>query len=87
MITIFTRKNPPCHFCENAKAYLHTNQIPHREIVVGEGGTISLERFKADYPEARTFPYVINGYQQTIGGFRELKELMEDTARSKLLLE
>jgi len=86
MITVYTRKTPPCSFCENAKAFLHMNSIPHREVIVGDGGQMSLARFKEDFPTVKSFPYVINGMQEEVGGYNELKALFEETARNKLLL-
>lgn len=70
MIKLYTRNEPPCSYCEAAKTLLKVKNIEHEIIVVGED--ITKEELKETFPNARTFPVVLDG-SDYVGGFKELK--------------
>jgi len=70
LIKIYTRNNPPCSYCEAAKTLLKTKKIEHEIVVVGED--ITKEQLIETFPNARTFPIVLED-NKFIGGYTELK--------------
>jgi len=70
-ITIYTRKDPFCMQCEQAKSMLQYYGIDYKDIVIGED--ISKFQFKMKYPFIDTVPAVFFG-EQYIGGAQELSE-------------
>lgn len=68
-IVIFTRSQPSCEFCSQAKALLVTNGYGYSELdVVNMAHRVTM---KATLPQARTVPQiVVNDHH--IGGYLEL---------------
>tara|TARA_B100001778_G_scaffold78978_1_gene63775 strand:+ start:335 stop:601 length:267 start_codon:yes stop_codon:yes gene_type:complete len=70
-ITIYTRKDPFCMHCEQAKSMLQYYGIDYKDIVIGED--ISKFQFKSKYPFIDTVPAIF--FDETyIGGAQELSE-------------
>ena len=73
MITIYTKNEPPCSYCEQAKNLLRQKQVEHKVLTVGED--VTKEEMLNIVPNARTFPVVLdNG--NFVGGLKELKEYL-----------
>ena len=73
MITIYTKNEPPCSYCEQAKNLLRQKQVEHKVLTVGED--VTKEEMLNIVPNARTFPVVLdNGI--FVGGLKELKEYL-----------
>lgn len=67
---MYTRTNPPCPYCEQAKKLADSKNISYVNIDIGRD--ISIDKFMEKYPNARTVPLVIiDG--DIIGGFSEFK--------------
>jgi len=73
VITIYTRNEPPCSYCEQAKNLLRQKQVEHKILVVGEDVTKE-DMFKA-VPNARSFPVILDN-SDFVGGLKELKEYL-----------
>lgn len=66
-----------CPYCDQAKALLTQRGIKYEERKIGDGFT--REELLEAVPTARTVPQIIiNG--NTIGGFIELRDYLENTA-------
>lgn len=66
-----------CPYCDQAKALLTQRGIKYEERKIGDGYT--REELLEAVPTARTVPQIIiNG--NTIGGFTELRDYLENTA-------
>lgn len=74
MYTIYSREEPPCLFCMAAKRLLTDKGEAFENLVIGE--TITLDDFKAKFPDQRTVPLIFKG-DKKIGGYDELKKHME----------
>lgn len=73
-ITMYTRINPPCSYCEGAKLFLQDNGQVYEEIIIGKH--IMMEEFVETHPDVRTIPLVIiDGVK--VGGYAELKKHFE----------
>jgi len=73
VITIYTKNEPPCSYCEQAKNLLRQKQVEHKVLTVGED--VTKEEMLNIVPNARTFPVVLdNG--NFVGGLKELKEYL-----------
>jgi len=70
MITIYSRSNPPCMYCEKAKNLVKTKGVEHEIKTVGEDLTV--EELREMFPNARTFPIVLEDGNM-IGGCNELE--------------
>jgi glutaredoxin 3 len=69
-LVMYTRTNPPCPFCQQAKALAKAKGIDYTNIDIGTD--ISREEFQNKFPSARTVPLIlIDG--EVIGGFNEFK--------------
>lgn len=75
MIKLYTRNTPPCSYCEAAKTLLKVKNIEYETVVVGPDGDMTKEALLEMFPNARTFPVVMND-GQLIGGFKELKNFV-----------
>lgn len=72
-VVLYTRRDPVCSFCENAKKLLTEKKISYTEYVIPDD--IELEAVKEAYPNAKKVPVVvING--QWIGGYAELQQML-----------
>lgn len=49
---------PHCPACDKLKADYKRKNLPYQEIVIGRD--ISVEDFKATYPDVRTVPFVVD---------------------------
>lgn len=68
-VLIYTRSSPPCTYCVRAKKLLASKDIGYTETDIGPD--MSLEDFKATFPEVRTLPLIIiDGVK--IGGYDQL---------------
>ena len=72
--TIYSRKD--CPWCENAKNLCKVKGHSYTEVVIGED--ISVENFKAKYPDVRTVPYITMN-ESVIGGYLQLEEFLNQT--------
>ena len=73
-ITIYTREDPPCPYCEGAKLVCSTKGYDFNTIVIGRD--IQKEEFLEMYPGQRTVPLVMvteDGFTEKIGGYAEFK--------------
>jgi glutaredoxin 3 len=67
VITIYTKNEPPCSYCEQAKNLLRQKQVEHKVLTVGED--VTKEEMLNIVPNARTFPVVLdNG--NFVGGLK-----------------
>ena len=83
MIKMYTRNSPPCSYCEAAKTLLKVKGIEHEITVVGED--ITKEQLLEMFPNARTFPVVLDD-NTYIGGFAELRNWVYSRDMSGLTL-
>jgi len=74
IIEIYTRKSPPCTYCEAAKMLLDNKGQDYVEYVVGVD--ITRERLIEAFPESKTFPVVCVD-NKPIGGFEQLKTFLD----------
>ena len=70
-VTMYTRNDPPCNFCDQAKTMLQYYGIEYNNIVIGED--ISRLQFIDKYPQIKTVPAVFFG-NEYIGGQEELSK-------------
>lgn len=68
-VTMYTRNDPPCGFCEQAKSMLAYYGVEYNNIVIGED--ISRDDFLNKYPNIKTVPAIFFG-KEYIGGHDEL---------------
>jgi glutaredoxin len=85
MIKLYTRTSPPCSYCEAAKTLLKVKNVEHEVVVVGEGGSMSKEQLLEMFPNARTFPVVMDG-STYVGGFNELKTYVQNKELGEMSL-
>lgn len=77
-IEIYSRQNPPCPFCINAKKWLEAKNLPYTNYDVNEGDNRDQLNARLGQ-EARTVPQIfIDG--QLIGGYTDL--VASDFAKS-----
>ena len=70
-VIMYTRKEPYCYYCDEAKKMLKYYGVEYENIVIGED--ISRYKFLMDFPNVKTVPAVF--FDETyIGGLKELKE-------------
>jgi len=70
-VTMYTRKEPYCYYCDEAKKMLDYYGVKFKNIIIGED--ISRYKFLMDFPNIKTIPAVF--FDETyIGGLEELKE-------------
>ena len=70
-VTMYTRKEPYCYYCDEAKKMLDYYGVKFKNIIIGED--ISRYKFLMDFPNVKTVPAVF--FDETyIGGLKELKE-------------
>ena len=63
-----------CIYCDKAKRLLKEKNIEYSEIKIGiEENDMDINDFKTRFPEAKTFPYIINN-NEVIGTFNNLQE-------------
>jgi glutaredoxin len=79
MITIYSLDN--CGYCKVAKELLKFKKVEYTEIKVPDN--MSSRDFVIKYPTVKSFPYIINGTSEKIGGFSDLQEWL--LAREKKL--
>ncbi len=70
-ITMYTRNDPPCAYCERAKSMLSYYNIEYNNKVIGED--ISRDDFVKKYPEIKTVPAIFFD-DKFIGGALELEK-------------
>ncbi len=70
-ITIYTRKDPPCAYCERAKALMDYYGVDFDNKIIGEN--ISREEFIDQFPNIKTIPAVFFD-DKFIGGYQELEK-------------
>ena len=70
-VTVYTRNDPPCGYCDQAKTMLQYYGIEYNNIVIGED--ISRLQFIDKYPQIKTVPAVFFG-NEYIGGQEELSK-------------
>ena len=68
-VTMYTRNDPPCGFCEQAKSMLAYYGVEYNNIVIGKD--ISRDDFLNKYPNIKTVPAIFFG-KEYIGGHDEL---------------
>jgi glutaredoxin len=85
MIKLYTRTSPPCSYCEAAKTLLKVKNVEHEVVVVGEGGSMSKEQLLEMFPNARTFPVVMDE-STYVGGFNELKTYIQNKELGEMSL-
>lgn len=67
-VIMYTRTNPPCPFCLQAKQLAKSKNIDFTNIDIGVD--ITREEFQVKFPSARTVPLIlVDGV--AIGGFSE----------------
>lgn len=74
-VTLYTRKEPHCVFCERAMATLDRHGVEYNNMVIGKD--ISRIKFMEDFPNIRTIPAVFFG-EEFIGGFNELENRIKE---------
>jgi glutaredoxin len=75
IVELYTRKSPPCAFCQNAKVLLKSKDIEYSEYVVGED--LDVDRLKEAFPDQKTLPVVVID-NKLIGGFQELRQFLDN---------
>jgi glutaredoxin 3 len=69
-IIMYTRSNPPCPYCVQAKALAESKGYSYTNIDIGKD--ISREEFMDQFPGAKTVPLIIiDG--EVVGGFTDFK--------------
>ena len=70
-VTMYTRKEPYCYYCDEAKKMLDNYGVKFKNIIICE--EISRYKFLMDFPNVKTIPAIF--FDETyIGGLKELKE-------------
>ena len=67
-IIMYTRTNPPCPFCKQAKQFAENKNIPFENIDIGTD--ITVQQFQEKFPAARSVPLILDN-DVVIGGFTE----------------
>jgi len=70
-ITMYTRNEPPCAYCERAKAMLKYYGVEYNNKIIGED--ITRDQFINKYPEIKTVPAIFFD-NKFIGGALELEK-------------
>ena len=72
-ITMYTRTDPPCPFCQQSKQLAENKNIAFENIDIGKD--ITREEFQEKFPSARSVPLILdNGV--VIGGFAEFRNYL-----------
>ncbi len=72
-IVMYTRTNPPCPMCMQAKALANSKNYKFENIDIGKD--ISVEEFQSIFPAARAVPLIlVDG--EIVGGFNEFKNYL-----------
>jgi len=66
---------PDCLWCVNAKKLCKEKRQSHTEVIIGED--ISVDDFKAKYPEVRGVPYIVID-ENVIGNFLDLENYLNN---------
>lgn len=82
-IVMYTRTNPPCPFCNQAKALAKSKNLEFTNIDIGTD--ITLEMFQSQYPTARTVPVILVD-DEVVGGFNEFKNYLLSKSLGELSL-
>ena len=75
-ITMYTRTNPPCPFCLQAKQLAESKNIEFENIDIGTN--ITMQEFREKFPNARTVPLILDD-GVVIGGFNEFRNYILST--------
>ena len=67
-IIMYTRTNPPCPFCKQAKQFAENKKIAFENIDIGTD--ITVQEFQEKFPAARSVPLILDN-DVVIGGFTE----------------
>jgi len=70
-ITIYTRNDPPCAYCERAKALMKYYGVDFDNKIIGED--LSRDEFVEEHPNIKTIPAVFFD-NKFIGGYMELEK-------------
>ena len=70
-ITIYTRNDPPCAYCERAKSMLNYYGLEYKNKIIGED--LSRDEFVEKHPNIKTIPAVFFD-DKFIGGYMELEK-------------
>lgn len=72
-VTMYTRTNPPCPYCMQAKQLAKSKGIQFEDIDIGKD--ITMQEFMQKYPGAKSVPLIlIDG--DAVGGFNEFKNYL-----------
>lgn len=69
-IVMYTRSNPPCPYCVQAKALAESKGYEYTNIDIGTD--ISRESFMEQFPGAKTVPLIMVD-NEVVGGFTEFR--------------
>lgn len=83
MYTIYARANPPCPYCQRAKAMASSKNLDHK--VVDIGTDITVEEFSNKFPAAKSIPVILFN-DEVIGGFTEFEKHVTQQSMSGLSL-
>jgi glutaredoxin len=72
-ITMYTRTNPPCPFCQQSKQLAENKNIAFENIEIGKD--ITREEFQEKFPSARSVPLILDN-DVVIGGFTEFRNYL-----------
>lgn len=82
-IVMYTRTNPPCPMCMQAKTLAKSKNLEFQNIDIGKD--ITLEEFQTQYPAARAVPLIlVDG--DVVGGFNEFKNYLLSKSLGELSL-
>lgn len=82
-ITMYTRTNPPCPMCNQAKALAKAKGLEFNNVELGTD--ITLEEFQNQFPAARVVPLIlIDG--MVVGSFNEFKNYLLSKSLGELSL-
>jgi glutaredoxin len=80
---MYTRTNPPCPMCNQAKTLAKSKGLEFENIDIGT--TITVEEFQTQFPNARSVPLIlIDG--DLVGGFVEFKNYLLSKSLGELSL-
>lgn len=80
---MYTRTNPPCPMCMQAKALAKSKNLEFQNIDIGKD--ITVEEFQTQYPAARAVPLIlVDG--DVVGGFNEFKNYLLSKSLGELSL-
>jgi len=75
-IVMYTRTNPPCPFCLQAKQLAGSKNIEFENIDIGTD--ITMQEFRERFPNARAVPLILDD-GVVIGGFNEFRNYILST--------